>query len=117
MEKLFKEYGELMAKAREVLNKLWHEQEKEIAAVNAEYENMDAVLSVTVAKHGDVLSGDINQIKECKALMYDVDVILAKWGVDLAERDRRIDEINDKYEQMYQKTMKDAGYDLNAGTD
>jgi len=122
-------YGALMSKAREALKAISQEQNKEIGAVNEEHRamhnaykqkerNVESVIKGFEVKLNEDLSYN-EQLTEQRRAMREIERINeafeADWGADLDEHEDKIAKINAKYERMYQKTMKEAGYNLQGG--
>ena len=128
MTQQFAAYGALMAEVHKATKAIWIEQNKEIGAVNDEHRAMhnayaqkekdiEAVIKGFENKldedlsYGDMLAEQQRAMREIERLNEEFDT---NWGVDLDVHEEKIAAINDKYERMYQKTMKKAGYKLDA---
>ena len=128
MKKQFEQFGALMSEAREVLKAIHLKESEEIGAINEEHRPMlDAydrkekdvenvikgfeIKLVDNLSYDDKLDEQQKAMREIERLNEDFE---ANWGNDLDVHEEKIAKINAKYEQMYQETMKDAGYNLNA---
>jgi len=127
----FAEYGTLMAAAREILRSIAREQNKEIGVVNEEHramhdaynqkqKNVDAVIKSFESKLDEELSYE-EKLTAQKEAMAEIEYLNEEfelnWGSDLDVHEEKIAKINAHYEHMYQKTMKEAGYNLDADID
>ena len=128
MKKQFEQFGALMSEAREALKAIHLKQNEEIGAVNEEHrpmleaydrkeKNVEEVIKGFETKTGGDMSYD-DMLAEQQKSMDEIERLNeefeANWGNDLDVHEEKIAKINAKYEQMYQETMKDAGYNLNA---
>jgi uncharacterized protein (UPF0332 family) len=129
MKKQFATFGTLMAQAREALRETWIEQNNEIGAVNDEHRAMlnayeqkqkdvQGVIKAFEIKldedlsYDDMLAEQQKSMREMERLTGEFE---ANWGKDLDAHEAKIAKIKAKYERMYQKTMKAAGYNLSVG--
>jgi len=129
MKKQFAAYGALMAQAREVLRAIAHEQNEEIGAINDEHRAMLSAYSRKEKAVAGVIKGFKNKLEE--DVSYDDKLaelqkaerelerlneeFETKWGRNFDEHKAKIARVNAKYQRMHQKTMREAGYDLDAG--
>ena len=80
-------------------------KEKNVEEVIKDFENKtDDDMS-----YDDLLAEQQKSMDEIERLNEDFE---ANWGKDLDVHEEKIAGINAKYEQMYQKTMEGAGYNL-----
>ena len=131
MKQQFAAYGALMVEVRGALKAIWREQNKEIGIVNEEHRAMHdaydrkekdvaAVIKGFEIKLDEELSYS-DMLDEQKKAMREIERLNEEfeenWGADLDVHEEKIAAIDAKYERMYQRTMKKAGFNLNADTD
>ncbi len=128
MSKHFAVYGDQMRRARETLVLIWRDQQDEIGQVNDAHQHMldaydqkeervkklladfEAKLN-TMSDYGRMAREEKKAERELVRLN---DEFEANWGRDLDEHEAKIAKINEKYERLYQETIREAGYDLSA---
>ncbi len=128
MSKHFAILQDQMSLVHQTIKAIWRDQQEEIGQVNDAHRPMldaydqkeervkklladfEAKLN-TMSDYGRMAREEKKAERELVRLN---DEFEANWGRDLDEHEAKIAKINEKYERLYQETIREAGYDLSA---